>query len=199
MDMDKRWWDPEIGKQRKEEFLRFAQDMIKETDRGCIISAVSYLELLIERISRERLGNNNAAKELLGLGRPLEGFVNRCQLCFCLNLISEDEFFALQQAARIRNRFAHRLFAEIEGEPFRNQLKELKKHLSKVVDLHEFQEIKKNDYRSHFTNCISILASRLLHRDLIVAEVKKQETTDVPNWHHELLKMTDEEKSKNDH
>lgn len=143
MDMDQRWWDPETGKQREEEFLRFAQDMIKETDRGCIISAVSYLEILIERISRERLGNSGAAKGLLNLGRPLEGFVNRCKLCFSLGLISENEFLVLQQAAGIRNRFAHKLFAEIESEPFRNQLKALKKHLSNEVHSREFQGIAK--------------------------------------------------------
>ncbi|MBS7788311.1 hypothetical protein KIH23_13465 [Flavobacterium sp. CYK-55] len=86
--------------------IRFSLN--EETDRGCALLAVSFLEQSIEKcLSNKLIGSKNHKKLLFDFNGPLGNFSNKLSISYSVGLIDKVEFEELQKIRQIRNLFAH--------------------------------------------------------------------------------------------
>ena len=86
--------------------IRFSLN--NETDRGCALLAVSFLEKSIEKcLSNKLIGSKNHKKLLFDFNGPLGNFSNKLSLSYSIGIITKMEYEQLQQIRKIRNLFAH--------------------------------------------------------------------------------------------
>ena len=90
------------------DFVPFLDDLNKETARGAVLVAATYLERQLGEIVASFLVEGRPAKNLLaGFNAPLGTFAARAAAAEALGLISADEFGDLQRIRKVRNEFAH--------------------------------------------------------------------------------------------
>ena len=86
--------------------IRFS--LTEETDRGCALLAVSFLEQSIEKcLSKKLIGSKNHKKLLFDFNGALGNFSNKLSIAYSIGLIKKIEFEELQRIRQIRNLFAH--------------------------------------------------------------------------------------------
>ena len=86
--------------------IRFS--FTEETDRGCALLAVSFLEQSIEKcLSKKLIGSKNHKKLLFDFNGALGNFSNKLSIAYSIGLIKKNEFDELQRIRQIRNLFAH--------------------------------------------------------------------------------------------
>ncbi|WP_299158351.1 MltR family transcriptional regulator [uncultured Tenacibaculum sp.] len=86
--------------------IRFSLN--EETDRGCALLAVSFLEQSIEKcLSKKLIGSKNHKKLLFDFNGPLGNFSNKLSLSYSIGIITKMEYEQLQQIRKVRNTFAH--------------------------------------------------------------------------------------------
>ena len=90
------------------EFMPFLDDLNKESARGAVLIAVSYLEGQLKRIIAAYLSHGEAAESLLDdFNGPLGTFAARSHAAAALGLITDREYQELKRLGKLRNRFAH--------------------------------------------------------------------------------------------
>jgi DNA-binding MltR family transcriptional regulator len=99
MDID------EIG---AEFILEMDREFHNSPDRVIAIVGAAYLDAMLDRLFRAMLIDaSDEVEKLLRPDGPIGSNGSRCQLAFCLGLITRDQRDDLRQVAKIRNRFAH--------------------------------------------------------------------------------------------
>lgn len=138
-----------------EDILIFRQALDRESDRGCALFAVSYIDDALGMLLKASLVSGSAIdKDLLGGTAPLSTFSSRILMSFYLGKISQDCRRDLDLLRKIRNDFAHNSKAISFSE---SSIADRCRELS-----FSFRE-KKTNPRAHFTSAIcSILAE--IHR-----------------------------------
>ena len=103
------------------EFFGFLPDLNKESDRGCVLIACSFLDELMRRIVLAFLIDRDDTGRLVdGFNAPLGTLSTRVAAAYGLGLISEREFKECETLRRIRNRFAHDVHASFNSQDIRD-------------------------------------------------------------------------------
>lgn len=91
------------------------KEMTGASDRAAAIIGATALDVYLGRLLEVFLiDSTSEVKNLIdssNINSPLGGFSSRIRACFCLGLISENEFNSLKAIRDIRNIFAHQLSA----------------------------------------------------------------------------------------
>jgi DNA-binding MltR family transcriptional regulator len=91
------------------EILAFRQSLTPESDRGCAMIAVAYLDGQLEGLLRTNFVNDpKCCDDLLGPSRPLGTFAARVELAFALGLLPAETRHDLHLIRKIRNDFGHK-------------------------------------------------------------------------------------------
>ncbi len=98
----------EVSHPHLKEFVGFLPELNKESDRGCVMVACSYLDELLRRTLLAFLVEVPTSVDLVeGFNAPLGTMSTRAAAAYSLGLIREKEFKELEILRRLRNRFAH--------------------------------------------------------------------------------------------
>src|ERR1700730_7129354 len=90
------------------EFSAFLPELKKETDRGMVLIATSFIDELVRRTLLAFLLESDTSSSLVeGFNAPLGSLATRCAAAFALGLISERELQEADTLRKIRNQFAH--------------------------------------------------------------------------------------------
>lgn len=101
----------------------------KGDDRTIVIVGASFVDYVLEQILLAFLPNNEPDVErLLMPDQPLGTFGNRVRLLYCLGFLDKSIRDDLKLIGKIRNRFAHDLYASFENDQIKSWCKELKWH-----------------------------------------------------------------------
>ncbi|MCZ8091443.1 MltR family transcriptional regulator [Flavobacterium sp.] len=80
----------------------------KESDRGCALLSVSFLELQIEKVLKKKLiGNKKHIDKIFDFNGALGTLSNKLDLSYSLGIISKIEYDDINVIRKIRNEFAH--------------------------------------------------------------------------------------------
>lgn len=86
----------------------FRQVLIEESDRGCALMAVAFIdELLIELLKAYFIEDEALTKRLLSSSGSLSSFSSRIDMAYALGLMSKNIVHDLNILRKIRNDFAH--------------------------------------------------------------------------------------------
>jgi mannitol operon repressor len=111
----------EVSHPHLKDFLGFLPELNKESDRGRVLIACSYLHELMRRILLAFLIERDSTKRLIeGFNAPLGTLSTRTAAAYGLGLISEREFKECETLRRIRNRFAHDVHASFDAQDIRD-------------------------------------------------------------------------------
>ncbi|MFW6030422.1 MAG: MltR family transcriptional regulator [Halanaerobiales bacterium] len=90
------------------DILMFHAILLKESDRGSVLMAASYLEDLLEKLLQKFFVNENSLTNTLFNGYGvLSSFSSKIDLSYLLGLISNNAQKKLHLIRKIRNEFAH--------------------------------------------------------------------------------------------
>ena len=99
------------------EFFPFLDQLNKESPRGSVLIASSFIEEQLRGVILAFLVESPEANKLLeGYYAPLGTFSARSAAAFCLGLISNEEHQDCDTLRRIRNEFAHNVSATFEDQ-----------------------------------------------------------------------------------
>jgi hypothetical protein len=156
------------------EFMGFLPELNKESDRGQVLIACSYLDDLMRRILLAFLIDRDITTRLIeGFSAPLGTFSTRTSAAYALGLISEREFRECEVLRRIRNRFAHDMHASFDMQ----NIGDLCQNLTMTVPNYDSVVL---DARSRYTTAAVALILGLINRPVYVARKGRQ----AEDWPH---------------
>ncbi|MBS1624314.1 MAG: hypothetical protein JST83_09865 [Bacteroidetes bacterium] len=89
-------------------YMAFRSELLKESDRGCSLLSVSYLDCLLEDLLKAKmLGSQKHVNGLFELNGPLATLSSRILISYSLGIISKYEMEDFQIVRKIRNEFGH--------------------------------------------------------------------------------------------
>ncbi|MEB3121109.1 MAG: hypothetical protein VKL41_07780 [Snowella sp.] len=101
----------------------------EKNDRAIAIVGAAFLDTLLEHILVNFLADDEKeVKKMLKYDQPLGTYGNRITMAYCLGLIGKIIRDDLRLVGRIRNRFAHDLYASFNDEKIQSWCKSLKWH-----------------------------------------------------------------------
>jgi len=93
---------------RIKEFTDFRTTLTKESDRGCVLMAASYIDVKLEEYLKNSLVDNKKARDsVFDNTGPLGTFSGKINMAFLLGIIPKNIFDDLHILRKIRNDFAH--------------------------------------------------------------------------------------------
>jgi mannitol operon repressor len=99
------------------EFSAFLPKLNKETDRGMVLIATSFIDELMRPTLLAFLLEGETSSSLVeGFNAPLGSFATRTTAAFALGLISERELKEADTLRRICNQFAHHVHVSFENQ-----------------------------------------------------------------------------------
>ncbi|MBX3451325.1 MAG: hypothetical protein KF777_17285 [Planctomycetaceae bacterium] len=116
------------------EFARlFKHD--ETNDRALVIVGAAFLDMLLEHILINFLvADSKEVAELMRYDQPLGSYGNRIRAAYCFGLINKTIRDDLRLVGKIRNRFAHDLYASFEDEQIRSWCAALKGHRNAYME-----------------------------------------------------------------
>jgi DNA-binding MltR family transcriptional regulator len=100
---------PEEALSEAENYLNIRIELQKESERGSVLLAASYLENLLEEVLRKKLiGNKKHLDDLFDYSGPLGTFSSRISIAYSMGILLDDEFNDLSIIRKIRNDFSHK-------------------------------------------------------------------------------------------
>jgi len=109
------------------EFFPLLDALNKESHRGAVLIACSYLDSQLRQILAAFMASGSSAKILLeGFNAPLGTFSARIAACSALGLLTIQESRECDLLRKIRNEFAHKVDASFEAEKIVYLTKELR-------------------------------------------------------------------------
>jgi len=104
------------------DFLPLLDQLNKESERGAVLLACSYIEDQLEDIITSFLIDDTTEYEKLfhGLNAPLGALSSRATMAYCLGLINKSEFAEIDILKKIRNAFAHNYKASFEDQKIKD-------------------------------------------------------------------------------
>jgi len=98
-------------------------------DRATVIIGGSFLDMLLDHILLAFFPENeNEVEQLLRFDQPLGTFANKVRMAYCLGLIEKVVKDDLKIIGKIRNRFAHDLYASFDDQSIKNWCNSLRWH-----------------------------------------------------------------------
>ena len=108
------------------EFSAFLPELKKESDRGLVMIAMSFIDELVRRTLLAFLVESDTSSSLVeGFNAPLGNLATRCAAAFALGLISERELKEADTLRKVRNQFAHRVHVSFENRGISDLCKNL--------------------------------------------------------------------------
>lgn len=90
------------------ELSEFLKEFNKESDRGGVLIAASYLDEILGEILKVFMVETKEAQEMIfGFNAPIGAFSARIKAAYSFALIEENEFKELNIIRKIRNEFGH--------------------------------------------------------------------------------------------
>jgi len=133
--------------------IKIRRALSKESDRGCVLLAVSYLEDALGKYILSYLyGTSKFKKDFVRTN--LSSFNSRINFAFSIGLINENLFKDLNVIRDIRNKFAHS-FELIELED--DQIKSMMSRIN-----YKFRDINTTKVRSQFISFVYVILSAIL-------------------------------------
>lgn len=110
------------------EFSRLFQ-YDEKNDRAIAIVGAAFLDTLLDHIVVNFLvDDEKEVKKLLQFDRPLGTYGSRITMAYCLGLIGKTIRDDLRLVGKIRNKFAHDLYASFDDEQIQSWCKSLRWH-----------------------------------------------------------------------
>lgn len=107
----------------------------ERNDRALVIVGAAFLDTLLEHILIAFLVDDpKEVKELLRYDQPLGTYGGRTRAAYCFGLINEIVRDDLRNVGKIRNRFAHDLYASFEDQQIRSWCAGLKWHRTAYME-----------------------------------------------------------------
>jgi DNA-binding MltR family transcriptional regulator len=101
----------------------------EKNDRGLVIVGAAFLDTLLEHILINFLvDDTKEVSELLRYDQPLGSYGNRTRAAYCFGLINKTIRDDLRLVGKIRNRFAHDLYASFDDQQIADWCAALKWH-----------------------------------------------------------------------
>ena len=101
----------------------------ERNDRALAIVGAAFLDTLLEHILVTFLADDSKeVAELLRYDQPLGTYGGRIRVAYCLGLLNKTILDDLRLVGKIRNRFAHDLYASFEDQQIRSWCAGLKWH-----------------------------------------------------------------------
>lgn len=124
----------------------------KESDRGCCLLSVSFLDNELKLLLEDKLvGSAKQKKEILGFNGALGTFSSRIQLSYSIGLISKQITDDINIIRKIRNDFGHNYeYIDFETEKIQNKI------LNLNYNLHKKDE---HTSRKRFIDAVTIILS----------------------------------------
>lgn len=117
-----------------EEYATLLSAMGKESLRGRVLLACSFLDNWLAACIYNYLLDDKASRELLdGFNAPLSTFSSRIKACRALGLITKQEYSDLNKLRELRNFYAHTIHTPETGP----EIKAFVKRLSRVAKVEE--------------------------------------------------------------
>ena len=109
-------------------------DYDEKNDRAIVLVGASFLDTQLEHILRAFLiDNEKEVDKLLEFDRPLGTFSGKITMAYCLGLIYKPVRDDLNLIRKIRNQFAHDLYASFEDSKIKAWCASLKWHRTTYV------------------------------------------------------------------
>ncbi|WP_212630706.1 MltR family transcriptional regulator [Pseudomonas sp. KB-10] len=127
--------------------IKKIENLIYESDRGCVIVAAAILdEILAAKIKREakaRGMSNTAISRMMDMSGPLSNFSSKIYICRAFGLIDENCFHDLLITRKLRNSFAH----ETDNASFLNPTTS-----KKIRSMYFVKDCMKNEHKEILAN-----------------------------------------------
>jgi DNA-binding MltR family transcriptional regulator len=151
----------------------FLTEFNKESPRGLVLISAAYLDEILEGLLIAFLIDGKISTKFISdPTSPLGSFYSRTILCYCLGLLEEDEYRALNIIRDIRNTFAHKWGnASFDEQRIKDLVRLLPTTGHKDLDL---------DSLAHYKMSVASLLVQLLWRERLVKK-EKREIRDWPN------------------
>jgi DNA-binding MltR family transcriptional regulator len=144
----------EEEKNRIEAAKKLVDLLDKESDRGCCLLAVSFLDNEVKLLLENKLvGSEKQKKEIFGLNGALGTFSSRVNLSYSIGLISRQISDDINIIRKIRNDFGHNYnYLDFETDEIKNKI------LGLNYNFH-----KKDEYtsRKRFIDAVTIILSEI--------------------------------------
>ncbi|MEP7128691.1 MAG: MltR family transcriptional regulator [Chitinophagales bacterium] len=135
----------------------------QKDERAIAIIGGTFLEMALERLLRAFFPEEeNEVNKLFEFNQPLGNLSSKINLSYCLGLIDKLIKEDLDVVRKVRNKFAHDLYASFKDEQIKSWSKQLKFHKISMMmqppegasELQIFQ-VGVNQMISHISGCIS--------------------------------------------
>jgi DNA-binding MltR family transcriptional regulator len=103
-------------------------------DRSIVIIGASFVDYVLEQILLAFFPNDETEVDtLLNYDQPLGTFGNKVRMIYCLGLIDGIVKDDLKLIGKIRNKFAHDLYASFEDDQIRSWCRQLRWHCESML------------------------------------------------------------------
>lgn len=153
------------------DFLPFLDTLNRESARGAVLVACSFLDNQLVKILEAFLRPGRPTGQLLsGFNAPLGTLSSRAAAAYALGLLTEREFSELEQLRKVRNAFAHSVNASFDDEAIVKRCA----HLTFAAKPYEGVEV---NARGQFTTSAVALIMNLTNRAHYASKQQRQEQT----------------------
>lgn len=150
------------------EFAAFLPELNKETDRGMVLIATSFIDELTRRTLRAFFIESEINSSLIeGFNAPLGSFATRSAAAYALGLISERELKEIDSLRKVRNQFAHHVHVSFEDQ----RIQDLCKNLTMAANDYGSVTV---DARGRFSTSAVALILNLTNRPHYVSKQRRR-------------------------
>lgn len=141
-------------KRKIQEVQKLRKFLQAESDRGCCLLAVSFLDNELKLLLEEKLvGEKKYKKELFDLNGPLGTFSSKINLSYSIGMLSKSLKNDINSIRKIRNEFGHNYTQiDFESSSIKDQILQLK---------HNIYEKNEKSSREMFINTVTLILSEI--------------------------------------
>ncbi len=150
--MENKLSDQEVSKIKAVQQLR--KFLVEESDRGCCLLAVSFLDNELKLLLKEKLvGTKKEKEKLFNLNGPLGNFSSKIDLGFSIGLINPALKTDIHIIRKIRNDFSHKYDPiDFNTKGIKNSIQQLK---------HNLYEKDECSSREMFINAVTLILAEI--------------------------------------
>jgi DNA-binding MltR family transcriptional regulator len=180
-----------------EKVNKVREQLDSESDRGCCLMAVSFIENELEiLISQKLVGSEKFIKNLFEFNGPLGTFSSKIKMAYSLGFISKSTMNDLELIRKVRNDFGHTYEPiNFDTENIKQRIMQLKGHFYDVAEINEVRT------RAIFTNTVSSIMSLIHTTEILMGKFIEKDMEKI--YDKEFQKSTRDEVKRimpeNDH
>ncbi|QND70822.1 transcriptional regulator [Tardiphaga robiniae] len=146
-----------------QDYVDLLAEINKESDRGAVLTAASFIDVLLQKTIAAFMVDDGSAKKLCeGFNAPIGTLSSRILAAFALGLISTGERAECDTIRKIRNEFAHNVKVNFNDQ----KLTAMCSNLKFATDEQEITS------QMRFTSSAVTIITRLVNRPIYVAKAK---------------------------